>query len=163
MVWVPQRDGSKIRKRTRFIKCVLKFNFAPITGFELFYFLPLHANTNSAEPLLRRLKCTVKAPNFDRVFIKNNFFLNIFYRWHPLEKFDRMYKIRNFVMSKLKFRLVVSTVPPKNISHGVEVTSWAANFDRNIHFWKIMATRGKCMARGTCMSLKNSVERVSKQ
>jgi hypothetical protein len=57
-----------------------------------------------------------------------------------------MYKIRDFVMSKMKIFMVDSTVPPKNISQGVEVTSWDANFDRYIHFLKIMATREKCLA-----------------
>ncbi len=101
-----------------------------------------------------KLASTVKAPNFDRVFTKNIFFLNIFYRWHTLEKLDRMYKIRDFVMSKSKFWLVDYTVPQKNFSQGVEVTSWAANFDRYIHFLKIMAAREKCMTLGTCLSLK---------
>jgi hypothetical protein len=66
--------------------------------------------------LLRRYaqsESTVKAPNFDRVFTQNIFFLHIFYRWHPLEKFDRMYKIRDFVMSKMKILIGGLHRPPK--------------------------------------------------
>jgi hypothetical protein len=98
---------------------------------------------------------TVKAPNFDRVFTQNISFLRIFYRWHPLEKFDQMYKIRDFVMSKMKILIGGPHRPPKKHFPGCgEVTSWDANFDKYIHFLTIMATREKCMSRGMCMSLK---------
>ena len=46
---------------------------------------------------------TVKAPNFDRVFMKNIFLLHIFVRWPPLEKIDRACKIKVVVVAKLKF------------------------------------------------------------
>jgi hypothetical protein len=88
-------------------------------------------------------------------FSQKIFFFSIFFIGGTLLKnFDQMYKIRDFVMSKSKFWLVDYTVPPKNFSQGVEVTSWAANFDRYIHFLKIMAAREKCMTLGTCTSLK---------
>jgi hypothetical protein len=58
-------------------------------------------------------------------------------------------------MSKSKFLIGgLYRSPPKNISQGVEVTSWDANFDRYMHLLKIMATREKCTIRGTNMSLK---------
>ncbi len=49
------------------------------------------------------LKHTVKAPNFDRVFMKNIFLLHIFVVWLPLNKIDRACKIKVFVVPKLKF------------------------------------------------------------
>ncbi len=46
---------------------------------------------------------TVKAPNFDRVFMKNIFLFHIFVWWPPLKKIDRVCKIKVFVVLKLNF------------------------------------------------------------
>ncbi len=46
---------------------------------------------------------TVKAPSFDRVFMKNIFLLHIFGMWPPLKKIHRACKIKVFVVPKFKF------------------------------------------------------------
>jgi hypothetical protein len=48
------------------------------------------------------LYSTVKAPNFDRVSMKNIFLLHIFVRWSPLKKIDRTCKIKVCESPKLK-------------------------------------------------------------
>jgi hypothetical protein len=53
--------------------------------------------------ILLKLERTVKAPNFDRVFMKNIFLLHIIVKWPPLKKIDRACKIKVFVVPKLKF------------------------------------------------------------
>jgi hypothetical protein len=45
----------------------------------------------------------VKAPNFDRVFMKNIFLLYNFVRSAPLKKIYQGCKIKVFAMSKSKF------------------------------------------------------------
>jgi hypothetical protein len=46
---------------------------------------------------------TVKAPNFDRVFMENIFLLHNFVRWAPLKKIDQACKIKVLVVLKSKF------------------------------------------------------------
>ncbi len=79
---------------------------------------------------MKILKCTVKAPNFDRVFMKKIFFLQIFVGWPPLKKIDRACKIKVFKVPKPKFLFWGSYRCKGRFSEGVEVTIWAANFDR---------------------------------
>ncbi len=46
---------------------------------------------------------TIKAPNFDRVFMENIFLLYNFVRWAHLKKIDHACKIKVIVVSKSKF------------------------------------------------------------
>jgi hypothetical protein len=85
--------------------------------------------THSLTPSGVNLCHTVKAPNFDRVFMKNIFLLHFFVRWPPLKKIDRACKIKVFVVPKLKFLFRDSLRCKERFSNGVEVTIWAANFD----------------------------------
>jgi hypothetical protein len=83
------------------------------------------------------LHITVKAPNFDRVFMKNIFLLHIFVMWPPLKKINERVKV--FVVPKLKFLFWGSLSSKERFSKGVEVTIWVANFDR---YKKILADLG---------------------
>ncbi len=98
-----------------------------------------------AQPVIRaRL-----APNFDRVFTKNIFFLNVSIRWLPCEKIDRAYKIRLSEMPKLKFWVCTPESSHKIFSESVEVTICASNFDRYIYLLKIMPSGEQEMERST--------------
>ncbi len=79
---------------------------------------------------------TVKAHNFDRVFTKNIFFLNISSRWLPCDRANQVYE-----MPKSKFWLCTPESPHKIFSESVEVTSCASNFDRYIYLLNIMPSR----------------------
>ena len=46
---------------------------------------------------------TIKAPNFDRVFMKNIVLLHNFARWALMKKIDQACKIKMFVVSKSKY------------------------------------------------------------
>ncbi len=97
---------------------------------------------------------TVKAPNFDRVFMKNIFLLHIFVRWPPLKKIDRVCKIKVFVVPNLKNLFCASWSCKERFSEGVEVTIWASNFDRYKQFLTILFSREECRVSLTRILLK---------